>query len=181
MMPQQTTTDPQDELLTEVDEHDHVIGAIPRGIAHRSPDRIYRNIFVMVKDSGGKILIQQRSSTKDLYPDCWDLSVGGHVKYGDTYEQTAIKELAEELGLTAAEHDLKLLGEVMVVLPASKELFHVFEYMLKPTDVIKLASDEISSTRWMTIEEIHDSIRNRTLPWYGRPEQVLSALYPSVT
>lgn len=171
------TTDPQNELLTEVDSSNKVIGSIPRGVAHKSPDKIYRTIFVIVKDKNGKILLQKRSSTKDLYPDCWDLSVGGHVNYGKNYLETAVKELREELGITTSTKELKFIGEVLVKLPVSNEFFHVFEYSLKPNDSIKKGAKEVADTRWMSMEQIKESMQQKKLKWYPRPIQVIKALY----
>ena len=171
------TTDPQEELLTKVDSNNKVTGSIPRGLAHKSPDTIYRTIFVVVKDNRGKILLQKRSSSKDLYPDCWDLSVGGHVNYGKSYVETAVKELEEELSIKTNAKELNFIGEVLVKLPSSNEFFNVFEYSLKATDKIRLEANEVSNTKWMSIEEVKASIQQQKLKWYPRPVQVIEALY----
>jgi isopentenyldiphosphate isomerase len=176
-MSNKKTTDPQSELLTKVDKNNKVIGSIPRGVAHKSPDIIYRTIFVVVKNDKDKVLLQKRSSTKDLYPDCWDLSVGGHVNFGKSYIETAVQELKEELGIKASAKELNFIGEVLVKLPASNEFFHVFEYTLKPTDKIQLEADEVSDTKWMSINEIKESMQQQKLKWYPRPKQVIKALY----
>ena len=167
----------QSELLTEVDKNNKVIGSISRGVAHNSPDKIYRTIFVVVKDKDKKILLQKRSSTKDLYPECWDLSVCGHVAYGKSYLETAVKELAEELGIVASKNDLKLIGEVLVNLPKSNEFFQVFEYCLKSSDTIKIKIDEVDKTTWMSIDQIKESMKKEQNKWYPRPLQVVAALY----
>jgi len=176
-MTKKLTTDAQSELITEVDKNNKVIGSISRGVAHNSPDKIYRTVFVVVKDKDNKILLQKRSSTKDLYPECWDLSVGGHVDYGKSYLETAIRELAEELGIVAFENDLKLIGEVLVNLPESNEFFQVFEYYLKPNDTIKIETEEVDKTTWMTIDQIKESMKKERYRWYPRPLQVVAALY----
>jgi len=46
-----------------------------------------------------KILLGLRSSTRAFYPDVWDM-FGGHVEPGETHEQTLVRELQEELGIT---------------------------------------------------------------------------------
>lgn len=171
------TTDPQGELLTEVDERNQVIGSISRGEAHERPGVFYRTIYVLVKNDRGEVLVQKRSSTKDLYPDCWDLSVGGHVNFGKTYEETAARELGEEVGLKVTEEDLVRRGEVLVKLPNSGEYFNVFEYNLKPNETITVSQEEIGDTKWMTIEEIKKSMEDGSMKWYPRPEQTITALY----
>jgi len=172
-----STTDPQNELLTEVDSNNKVIGPIPRGVAHKRPDKFYRLIYVIVKDKNDKILLQKRSSTKDLYPNCWDLSIGGHVIYNESYLKTAIRELKEELGITASAKELKFVKEVLVKLPISNEFLHIFEYKLKPKDNIKIETDEVSKTMWMTTDQIKKSMQQQKLKWYPRPLQIIKALY----
>ena len=46
-----------------------------------------------------KILLGLRSATRAFYPDVWDL-FGGHVEPGEGHEQTLLRELQEELGIT---------------------------------------------------------------------------------
>lgn len=171
------TTDPQDELLTQVDEHNRVIGSINRKAAHETPGVYYRTIYVLVINDKGEVLIQRRSVTKDLYPNCWDLSVGGHVNFGKSYEETASRELEEELRLKNTEKDLTYKGEVLVRLPMSGEFFHVYEYRLKSGESVTASTEEVSKTDWMTMEAIKASMATRSLQWYPRPEQVIAALY----
>jgi len=171
------TTDPQGELLTQVNEYNQVIGSISRGEAHEKKGVFYRTIYVLVKNDQDQVLIQKRSSTKDLYPDCWDLSVGGHVNFGQSYEATAVRELEEELGLHVSEEDLITKGKVLVRLPSSGEYFNVFEYNLKPNETIAASEEEIGDTKWLTIEEIKNSMKDKPMKWYPRPEQTIAALY----
>lgn len=170
-------TDSQQELLTEVDEYNNVIGPISRGIAHKSPNKYYRCIAVLVFDERKQLLIQKRSSTKDLYPNCWDISVGGHVGYGSSYIDTAIKELAEELGIKSGIKDLVDKGEVMVTLPESHEYFNVFEYHLKQHDNIKISKSEINNVKWMPFQEVREIIVKQPTDWYGRPIQIINQVY----
>jgi 8-oxo-dGTP diphosphatase len=45
-----------------------------------------------------RILLGLRSPERRLYPNVWDV-FGGHVEPGETYEQTLLRELGEELGI----------------------------------------------------------------------------------
>jgi isopentenyldiphosphate isomerase len=64
----------------------------------------HRVVSVFVQDDQGRMLLQLRGSHVAVYPNCWDQAAGGTVDEGCTYEQTAVQELAEELGL----HDVQL-------------------------------------------------------------------------
>ena len=40
------------------------------------------------------------------YPNTWTTSATGHVQYGETYRQAALRELQEELGIACRLHRL---------------------------------------------------------------------------
>ena len=45
------------------------------------------------------ILLGQRSPTRTFYPNVWDV-FGGHIEPGEHQQQTLVRELQEELGIT---------------------------------------------------------------------------------
>ena len=70
---------------------------------------------IIVLNENNELLLQLRSDTND-----WGLP-GGGMEIGDSFEETACKELYEETGLIAEE--LKLLG-----LASGKELYYKFPH-----------------------------------------------------
>ncbi|NKB71979.1 MAG: NUDIX domain-containing protein [Candidatus Latescibacteria bacterium] len=48
---------------------------------------------------GGQILLGRRSPRRKFYPGVWDL-IGGHCEGEETPQQTLVRELGEELGVT---------------------------------------------------------------------------------
>jgi isopentenyldiphosphate isomerase len=88
-----------DEMLTWVTDDDVVLGPVPRSRVHGNPALIHRSVHVLVLDPRGRLLLQKRSLRKDTQPGKWDTSVGGHVGFGQSYEEAARREAAEELGL----------------------------------------------------------------------------------
>jgi isopentenyldiphosphate isomerase len=82
-----------------VDKHDRPVGkatkqeAWEKGLYHRI-------VRIVLENADGKILLQHRSPTKDLYPNCWDISSAGHVDAGEDYLEAAYRELKEELGIS---------------------------------------------------------------------------------
>ncbi|MEK9200455.1 MAG: NUDIX domain-containing protein [Patescibacteria group bacterium] len=171
------TTDPQAELLIQVDEDNQIIGSIDRHTAHSEPGIYYRTISVLIFNSDDEVLVQKRSPTKDLFPNCWDLSVGGHVNFGKEYLETAVREVGEEMGLQVSEADLIEKGAVLVHLPHSGEFFKVYEYHLKPGEHVKASVEEVADTAWMTIDQMKQSMQDKSRQWYARPEQIIAALY----
>ncbi len=45
------------------------------------------------------ILLGKRASTRTFYPNVWDV-FGGHIEAGEQPDQTLVRELQEELGIT---------------------------------------------------------------------------------
>jgi isopentenyldiphosphate isomerase len=56
-----------------------------------------------------EILFQERASHKAQYPDCLDITVGGHVPFG-VKEGKIQKEAVEEIGICPLESELTYLG-----------------------------------------------------------------------
>ncbi len=65
----------------------------------------------IVRETAGdvEILFQRRAKNKALYPDCLDITVGGHVPFG-IGESKIGKEAMEEIGIEIDESDLFDLG-----------------------------------------------------------------------
>lgn len=93
----------QDEVLVEVDSDDREIGTIVKREAHSVTTRYHRAAHIMIFDSKGSVVLQQRSLSKATSPGKWDMA-GGHQAAGQTIEQTAAAELSEEMGISVPLH-----------------------------------------------------------------------------
>ena len=89
-----------EELVDVVDEHDVVIGTVTRAEMRAGRLR-HRAVSIAVIGSDGRLLIHRRAHTKDIWPGWWDIAAGGVVGAGESYDQAARRELAEELGVHA--------------------------------------------------------------------------------
>jgi 16S rRNA (adenine1518-N6/adenine1519-N6)-dimethyltransferase len=88
------------EHFTVVDENDHAVGHAPRDEVHGNNLR-HRAVHLFIFDSPGELFLQKRSRWKDRHPLLWDSSAAGHVEAGEDYDETAARELEEELGIKA--------------------------------------------------------------------------------
>ncbi len=68
---------------------------MPRAEAKRS-GRAVGAINVLLVNGAGEVLLQQRSADKEN-GGLWDKSVGGHVRAGEDFDETAVREAGEEL------------------------------------------------------------------------------------
>ncbi|MDD2463672.1 MAG: NUDIX domain-containing protein [Desulfobulbus sp.] len=93
---------PAEEVVVIVDEKNQPIGAVTRKIM-RQQRLIHRASYILVFNTAGELFIQKRTLTKDIYPGYWDLAAGGVVLDGESYEESAKRELREELGVSGAK------------------------------------------------------------------------------
>ncbi|WP_327683083.1 NUDIX hydrolase [Kitasatospora sp. NBC_00458] len=91
-------SNPAEELLDVVDEHDRVIRTATRGEVYRE-GLIHRCVFVLVRDPAGRIFVHRRTETKLFAPGAHDMFVGGVVGSGEAYGDAAVREAEEELGV----------------------------------------------------------------------------------
>ena len=90
----------EEELLDVVDVDDNVVRRASRGEIHRR-GWLHRAVHLFVFNSAGEVYVQRRSSSKDRFPQLLDSSAAGHVDPGESYENAALRELGEELGIEA--------------------------------------------------------------------------------
>ncbi len=129
-----------------------------RGAVH--PVGKYRLVVhIAIFNSEGKMLIQQRQSTKFGWPNLWDISASGSVISGETTCMAAERELGEELGLSISfanrrpaltVHFPEGLGDVFVV-EEDVDL-----------STLTLQEEEVQAVRWADETEILDMIENDT-------------------
>lgn len=82
--------------VTIVNNQDEVIGVEDRKTAFAN-GLIRRNSRIWLFNPRAEIFLQKRSAAKDIFPNRWTESAGGHVDEGETYEQAAHRELEEEI------------------------------------------------------------------------------------
>jgi isopentenyldiphosphate isomerase len=88
-----------DEIVALVDVHNHVVGSSTR-LEMRTRRLIHRATYIFVFNRTGELFVQKRTPIKDMYPGYYDLAAGGVVLDGESYELSAQREVAEELGVT---------------------------------------------------------------------------------
>ena len=86
------------EQFPVVDKNDRIRGYASRSEVHGNNLR-HRAVHILIFNQFGDVYLQQRSRWKDRHPLKWDSSTAGHVSAGENYDQTARRELKEELGV----------------------------------------------------------------------------------
>lgn len=92
---------PADEIVQIVDEQNREVAQVSRRVM-REGSLIHRACYILVFNRQGEIFVQRRTMSKDIYPGYLDVATGGVVLAGESYELSAKRELAEELGVRKA-------------------------------------------------------------------------------
>lgn len=159
------------EYLDIVDESGHPTGeTISRDAAH-TDGILHRTAHVWVvrkTDRGYDILLQKRSAEKDSFPGLYDTSSAGHIPAGDESLESALRELKEELGITATSDQLHYAGSFRIQYEKEfhgrmfrdNEVTWVYVYE-KSVEIssLKLQESEVSEVRWFDLEEVWNEIK----------------------
>ena len=86
------------EQFPVVDENDRIRCYASRSEVHGNNLR-HRAVHIFIFNQVGEAYLQQRSRSKDKHPLKWDSSAAGHVTGEESYDETARRELKEELGI----------------------------------------------------------------------------------
>jgi len=121
-------------------------------------------VFIISPDNK-KILLQQRSADKKLWPNLWDITAGGHVLTNELGYQSVIRETEEEIGIKLNKEDLEFIGSTSSINTKGDIINkHYNEYFIahKNIDIkdIKLQLEEVQDIKWFTKEEVLKKIKN---------------------
>jgi isopentenyl-diphosphate delta-isomerase type 1 len=146
-----------EEIFDVVDERDEVIDRKARSEVHMR-GLLHRAVHVLVFNARGEIFLQKRSMKKDRHPGVWDSSCSGHVDSGENYDETAVRELGEELGLKVSA-PLKKLFKVDACEETDAEF--VWIYRCESEGPFLLHPDEIETGGWFAPEKVSGWIASR--------------------
>lgn len=159
-----------------VDENDKPVGKASMYEAYKK-GLIHQVVFIFVKDPAGNILLQKRSPDVIHYPSRWDISAGGHVDEGESYEAAAQRELGEELGLSnvpleeiVSFREDEMSGDGRFWLKRFKKIYRT---TVPKSTKFNLDKEEVTDVKWLSLEEIRRFIKEQ-------PDQVAGGLISSL-
>lgn len=128
-------------------------------------DEYHVVVHVCIFNSEGQMLIQQRQSNKETWPNYWDFSCGGSATAGDTSQLAATRELEEELGL---EYDFtNIRPQFTFNSVGAFDDYYLLEMEVNLNDVI-IQAEEVQDVRWATKQEILELIeRGEFISYYA--------------
>ena len=176
------------EWLDIVDENGVPTGqVVSRQEAHRLGLR-HRTSHVWIvrrREGNLQVLLQKRSEEKDSYPGCYDISSAGHIPAGADFVPSALRELKEELGVTARPEELLYCGQRRF---RFQEVFHGSPFRADQVSNIYVMwldwdedrflpqKEEISEVRWFDFADCLRRVEEGSIPTCIFPEELRMVL-----
>ena len=154
-----------EEYVDILDESGKETGeVITKKEAHKT-GKWHRAVHIWIIDEDKKnILLQKRCAVKNLFPNMWDISVGGHVSSGEDTLVAAKRELSEELGLYPDSYNFEYVDVIKEKFVdgdiVSNEFVTIYKIINNVNiSSIKLQKEEVSEARWFAKSEL-DALRD---------------------
>lgn len=172
------------EMLDVVDENGLPTGeTVPRSLAHARgiPHRTAHVWLLRLWENTVEVLLQKRAARKESWPGCYDISSAGHIPAGSDFVPSALRELREELGVTAAPEALIFCGNRTARAEKmfggkpflDQEYARVFVLLLDQDAVaFQLQPEEVDCVRWMPLADCIRAVRDGTIPNCIYPEEL---------
>ncbi len=149
----------KEEMVVLVDEENKVLGYVGKLEAHRMA-LLHRAISVIIFNSEGEMLIQQRAFTKYHWAGIWSNTCCSHPRKDESFQAAAERRLYEELGIKTP-----LKEEFHFIYKAYDEPSGLteWEYDTVFTGVFDGAfefnKDEVSAVKWLKPADLMNDIQ----------------------
>lgn len=149
----------KEEMVVLVDEENNVLGYVGKLEAHKKA-LLHRAISVIVFNSKGEMLVQQRALTKYHWAGIWSNTCCSHPRKDESFQAAAERRLFEELGIKTP-----LKEEFHFIYKAYDEPSGLteWEYDTVFTGVFdgpfEFNKEEVAAVRWMKIQDLLNDIQ----------------------
>lgn len=150
------------EQVTLVDETGKIIGSTER--TAMAPDDRCMAATIWLTNHKNDILIAKRSGRVLSYPNLWSAAAEGIVTFGDTAEETAVREVSEELGIEGIQLE-KVPGVILHDASRGKRYKVCFRGIVdQPIESLKLQPEEVAEVKVVTPDALVED-------WQTYPEK----------
>jgi 8-oxo-dGTP pyrophosphatase MutT (NUDIX family) len=143
-----------EEPVAVFDAAGAVVGVAPRGIVYR--DGLWHGATgVLVRSGDGqRVYLHRRSPDKLIFPGTYDCWAGGVLGPGETPEEGAARELAEELGITGVPLVPVERFAYDGFADGSGVRCHTFTYEVRWDGPVRHQPEEVVWGDWVTLDEL---------------------------
>ena len=148
-----------EEIVVLVDEENNVLGYVGKLEAHQKA-LLHRAISVIIFNSLGEMLIQQRALTKYHWAGIWSNTCCSHPRKDESFQAAAERRLYEELGIKT---------------PLKEEFHFIYKAYDKPSGLteweydtvftgvfdgaFEFNKDEVAAVKWLKPSDLMDDIQ----------------------
>ena len=157
-----------EELLQCFDDRRNPIEGHLRTEVKMRPYRWWCGVSnIWLVNEAGHLLCSKRADTVSWNPGKWQSYFGGHVPFGLSFEETAVKELQEEVALRISPKDLFLVEEG--VYEENKQFYKSFVSLFSGdyTDLV-FTDGEIVDLKWMKMDDYWNEKERNPDTWCNR-------------
>lgn len=159
----------EDECLILVDLDDNETGVLSKAECHDGDGMLHRAFSVFLFNQGGEMLLQQRASSKRLWPMFWSNSCCSHPRQGESLEFSVARRLKDELHASATLEFIYKFSyqENFNDLGSEHELCHVFLGLLDGN--ARRNETEIEAIRFVSAEQLEKEFAETPelfTPWF---------------
>ena len=120
----------------------------------------HRSSHIWIINDKNEILVQKRNPYKQTFPNLWAISVAGHVDSGEGIDDTALREVEEEIGLKLSLNDLHVLNKMEVKKRESNSHLTRIYYVICNEERFTVQTEELSDVRWFNIDDVMEMINS---------------------
>ena len=174
------------EAVLQVDENDVVVGPISKADSHYQSGSLHRAFSVLLFNSDGKLLLQQRAHDKITFPSVWANSCCSHpLASAEEMEEdnalgvkvAAIRKLDQELGISPDTIDINDFHFITKMRYSARmnadwierEIDHIL--MIQADVELDPNPNEVSAVKWVSADEldamlVDEDSDNVIAPWF---------------
>lgn len=157
------------EQLILVDEDDREIGSLDKAACHDGGGVLHRAFSLFIFNREGELLLQQRGSTKRLWPLYWSNSCCSHPRVGETMEEATSRRLHEELNIEAELEFVYKFAYAAQFDAAGSENELCWVYLGRTSKAPAPNSHEIAGIRWVAADRLRADLEGEPAdftPWF---------------
>ena len=157
------------EAVIHVTEHDEVVGPMSKLETHQGPGHFHRAFSVLLFNTKGEMLLQQRSADKVTFPSVWANACCSHPLHSPEemeekgamgVKRAAVRKLEQELGIdpsSISTDDMMFMSKMRYAARMNNEwIEREIDHILVMCADVDIAPNpnEVANTMWVSQEEM---------------------------
>ena len=133
-------TNAANELVDVIDDAGRTVAVVTRA-EMRGRLLPHRCTYILVFNQRGELFIHLRTATKDVFPSHWDVTIGGVLAAGESFDEGARREATEELGVAIRQLEplfpFRYTDARTAVHGMVYRLVHNGPFLLQPEEIVR--------------------------------------------